>query len=856
MKRQYYSYDETLQFFRQKAEEFPNLLSVSVIGKTHENRDIILATLSLDVATADTKPALLYTGTIHAREWIGNELSIKFVDYILQNYQFDPRLEKSLQNSALYIVPTLNPDGFEYSRKHFSFWRKNRRKNSDGSYGVDLNRNFGIGFTKTKDKSSNIYGGEEAFSEPETSAIRDFVESHQNITIALDYHSQGNVFFPAHKFRHEAEIDGSDLNILCANMNHEIKKVSGRTYGIHRGKPPTHLISGSGREFYYSRGILATVVEVGTKNIPDYAKSMTESINENIPALLKAFSETINYSKLAPKRVDNFSIAKVESKEITFSWNYEVRDDIYFEIYRNRRDKEACEESTRIGMTKVTTFTDVQLESGTLYFYTIRVVNLKTKIKSPFAPVVRVTTLLQNDEFSKKLFPIKNEIGYISQKSEDNQKHFGLNSLFVGVNQNKGVSISLLSFSVQALPENAKVVSASLFLYPMNRVGAKIEKYGEWNISLLNIDTITDIYNFDEVEKAETLAVVGDALKSENLTQGIWNSWDFSYLESKIFQKALSKGKVVFKLEGPKTLPLGEDSQMMQFDIGYGQFGGGLEYRPYLDIKYKIPSNEMAIEPNRTSTISRSSFEDNKISVGFDGNGDRIYGLVEFDVAESLPNPETTVITEAHVEIKARGTMQNREDIRFYLELVDIENIEDYDSILHREKIDFIGYEVSNLDIGEGSKKFFIFDSNLRKKLDEFHSKESHIKIIIRASSPNDDTKKMRMSWVEPKLVLKYIERRKKPISPVSNLSTSVENGMIKLSWENPKDEDFSGCYVVRNSFHPPKNFSDGVKLYGGTDNFTYDNFGSLDRSKYYAVFTYDNVPNFSEPKIIYYYSS
>jgi carboxypeptidase T len=854
LKRQYYSYDETLEFFYKKAEEFSHMLSVSVIGKTHENRDIILITISSDITKADSKPALLYTGTIHAREWIGNELSIKFVDYILQNYQFDPRLERSLENSTLYIVPTLNPDGFEYSRKHFSFWRKNRRKNSDGSYGVDLNRNFSIGFTKVKDKRSNIYGGEEPFSEPETSAIRDFVETHPNITIALDYHSQGNVFFPAHKFRHEAEVDGSDMNILCANMNNEIRKVSGRTYGIHRGKPPSQLISGSGREYYYSKGIIATVVEVGTKNIPDYAKSMTESINENIPALLKAFSETINYSSLAPKRVDNFTIDEVFEQEATLSWEYELRDDIYFEIYRNRRDKEACDESTRVGMTKNTTFTDVQLLSGTLYFYTIRAVNIKTKIKSPFAPVVRATTLLQPDEFSKKIFPIKNGIGYVSEKSDDNKKHFGLNSLFVGVNKSKGVAISLLSFATNSLPENAKVVSASLSLYPMNRVGAKIEKYGEWNISLLDIDTLRDIYSFDEVQKAEVLAVVGDALKSENLTQGIWNKWEFSYLESKIFKNALEKGKVIFKLEGPKSLPLGEDSQMMQFDIGYGKFGGGLEYRPYLDIKYRIPPNEIEILPSRTASISKDSITEDRISVGFDSEGGLIYGLLQFET-EALPNPETTVITEAHVEIRLKGTLQSREDIRFYLELVDVDSVDDYQSILFRQKIDFIGYEVSNRDVHEGERKFFIFDSYLRTKLEEFHSQQNSIKIIIRASSPDNDTKKMRMNWIEPKLVIKHIERRRKPVPPVSNLQINVENEMIKLTWENPIDKDFSGCYVVRNSFHPPKNFSDGVKLYGGTDNFTFDNFGSIDRSKYYAVFTYDDVPNFSKPQVVHYYN-
>ena len=84
---------------------------------------------------------------------------------------------------------------------------------------------------------------------------------NKNITIALDYHSQGNVFFPAHNFKHEDAVDAVDLNILASNMAEEIRKESGREYGIHMGKPPVSLISGSGREFYYSQGVLALVVD-------------------------------------------------------------------------------------------------------------------------------------------------------------------------------------------------------------------------------------------------------------------------------------------------------------------------------------------------------------------------------------------------------------------------------------------------------------------------------------------------------------------------------------------------------------------------------------------------------------------
>ncbi|PTB83363.1 hypothetical protein C9926_03325, partial [Sulfurovum lithotrophicum] len=56
------------------------------------------------------------------------------------------------------------------------------------------------------------------------------------------------------------------------------------------------------------------------------------------------------------------------------------------------------------------------------------------------------------------------------------------------------------------------------------------------------------------------------------------------------------------------------------------------------------------------------------------------------------------------------------------------------------------------------------------------------------------------------------------------------------------EDEALTGYYVVRNSFHTPNHFMDGVKIYGGKDTYTYDNFASFDKEKYYTVFAYDDV--------------
>jgi hypothetical protein len=857
LRQQYSSYKECVEFFESAQKSNPNLFKVESIGKTWEDRDIIAVTISNNIKTHLNKPALFYTGTIHAREWIGIELSLSFAQYILEHIDYDPQLNAILDRATLYMVPCANPDGFEYSRNHFSFWRKNRRKNADGSFGVDLNRNFSVGFSSNNSTSSNVYSGPSAFSEPETAALRDFVTSHKNITIALDYHSQGNVFFPAHNFIHEDAIDAIDLNLLAGNMAEEIKKESDREYGVHMGKPPVHLISGSGREFYYSLGALAIVAEVGTRNISDYLEHMSEHIDENIPALMYALSEVNNYSKedFLP-RVENFTVVDVGSKEVELSWDYGSNETAYFEIYRSKKKRGFAQASNRIGMTKLKTYTDKNLSPSTNYYYYIRAVCKKRNIKSSFAQLVSVRTKPANNMFSKILYPFADKVGYVGEKTNKNSEHFGNNSLFVGISENKGECLGVCVFPLKTVPQNAIITGATISFYPMNRVSVQVENFGEWRVGQMDERIIENIASFDDIKNAKMLSYIDRPTGSSQLAQGVWRTYKFAKQELDVLQESLKREEAYFRLQGPSSLPLDRASQLMQWDIGYGNFSGGLTYRPKLDISYTVDEVKIELRSSQEFTFSKDKIVEDKLVAGFDKNGYNKYARFNFDLSQ-LPEMDNIVVSSAYIELDAKN-VKLQKNLRFHVEMVHpCEGERTYEKIQKRNVIERIGYDISVPDLIKDSRQRFVFDTHAINEMVEYIKKNPNAVFIISASCKQSFCKDQNINWMgskrnkRPSLIINYIKKRKNAPMIVNNLRQTMENNMVKLEWDNPDDDGFKGVIVVKNPFKVPCSPYDGQKLYGGPDSYTYDNFGNKNEHKFYAVFSYDDVPNFSKPTYI-----
>ena len=172
--------------------------------------------------SSENEPQILYTAIHHARE--PNSLSqlIFYMWYLLENYDVDNEIKSIVDNTELFFVPVINPDGYLYNEKTDpnggGFWRKNRKNGN----GVDNNRNYdyyingdpadGIwgGEGASNDPNNQTYHGTAPFSEVENQAIKWFCEQH-DFVMALNNHSYGELLLYPYGYANEVPTPENEL---------------------------------------------------------------------------------------------------------------------------------------------------------------------------------------------------------------------------------------------------------------------------------------------------------------------------------------------------------------------------------------------------------------------------------------------------------------------------------------------------------------------------------------------------------------------------------------------------------------------------------------------------------------------
>ncbi|KAL0119104.1 hypothetical protein PUN28_009602 [Cardiocondyla obscurior] len=244
----YHRLDDILGYLDYLAETYPDVCSVQTIGKSVEGRLLKVLRISNGKTNA---PAIWIDGGIHAREWISPAAVTYIIDYLVEN-------SDSL-TTDYYILPVVNPDGYEYSFTSDRLWRKNRRAGSRCA-GIDLNRNFGYrwgGKGTSKNMCHETYPGSKLFSEPETDAIRNFFEaSSANFKAYVSFHSYGQYILYPWGYDQRLPPDYLDLDKAGRQMAEAMKKATGDKTSYTVGNSAITLYPAAGGSDDWAKALL------------------------------------------------------------------------------------------------------------------------------------------------------------------------------------------------------------------------------------------------------------------------------------------------------------------------------------------------------------------------------------------------------------------------------------------------------------------------------------------------------------------------------------------------------------------------------------------------------------------------
>lgn len=273
------------------AAAHPTRAQVFTVGFSEEGRAIKGLRIS---GSATTKPAVLITACQHAREWITPMTAMFICETLLNSYGSDAQITQLVDSLEFLVVPIMNPDGYVYTWGPDRFWRKNRQPNFDGSFGVDLNRNWAIGFggpNTSSTPTSEVYPGIKPFSAPETFALSSFTVARPNIIAALDLHSYAQIVLQPWSYTNDRPPAYACIDEIGGKLTQCIHDVHGEHYPHASGNGVIYLAGGTIHDWMFGdQGVLAYTIELRPKTFdPGFVLPPQEIIptgEEIVPAVL------------------------------------------------------------------------------------------------------------------------------------------------------------------------------------------------------------------------------------------------------------------------------------------------------------------------------------------------------------------------------------------------------------------------------------------------------------------------------------------------------------------------------------------------------------------------------------------
>lgn len=253
----YPSYAAVTARLKAYAEARPDICVMESAGQSIEGRELWWLKITDRVLEKENEPEVHFIGTIHGDEPLGTVLSLRLIDYLIGRYGSDEQVTRLVDETEIWIMPVINPDGMEAGSRF-------------NAAGVDLNRDF-------PDPAYELTAVAEG-RQPETVAVMNWAQAHTP-ALAANFHSGALVV----NYPWDSDMDGDNATEYEVAPDDALFRFIAGVYASNNplmmsGPFPEGITNGSnwypirgGMQdwLYRYHGCLALTVELSEEGYPD-----------------------------------------------------------------------------------------------------------------------------------------------------------------------------------------------------------------------------------------------------------------------------------------------------------------------------------------------------------------------------------------------------------------------------------------------------------------------------------------------------------------------------------------------------------------------------------------------------------
>ncbi len=238
---------------RAAANKYPQIMKLISIGKSVKGKDLLIMKISDNVNSDEIEPEFKYISSMHGDEITGRELTVSLIEEIGEKYGIDEEITSLVDNTEIYIMPSMNPDGSDLKQR------------ANANF-VDLNRNFPDMIVERESRPEG--------REIEVQQIMRF-QAGRKFSLSANFHGGTIVAnYPWDSKYDPHPLDGfvKELSTGYAELNPEMKSSREFPGGITNGAA-WYIVRGGMQDWsYFWHNDLQITVELSHQKWPNFSR--------------------------------------------------------------------------------------------------------------------------------------------------------------------------------------------------------------------------------------------------------------------------------------------------------------------------------------------------------------------------------------------------------------------------------------------------------------------------------------------------------------------------------------------------------------------------------------------------------